>query len=882
LRAVQAGASGTGTAALDLGDVPVAVRRIRSALGLSQEQLARRLGVSFATVNRWERGHAEPSPRSREVLARLRAETATPARPAVTGPLPPDRSTFVGRDRELAELSTLWPPTRLVTLTGPGGIGKTRLATELLRRSGSDGRRLVVVALDLVTEPALLASAIGAALGLPAERAGPAADVVQAVAGLDGVLLLDAAEHLAGEVRALLDRVFAAATPVRVLATSRVPLGVAGEQVWPVPPLRLPDPGLPRVEAEQADAVRLLVTRCRERAAALPGGDAGWRDLVALCRRLDGLPVALELAAGWLSTLTPGQLLGRLGDGTGPLAGPAHRPDPRSTVEWSAGLLATPDRALAGQLSVLIGPFTADDAAAVAGPASDLLGSVRRLVEASWLEPLPDDPDGEPAGWYRMLDPLRDRALSILDEHGAAQTARQRRAELVRELARQVDRRQQDAGWPRLLERRAGTIQAVLTDLANSSAGVTVPAGTGPGGGLPAAAAPGEPTATADGGGPGGMAEEAALVGAEIAVGLLRWWRRSGRGAEGRHWLDLFAGRVGGVARARAWCASAWLALDCADDATAERLAGAARAVLAGTDPRWAGRARTVASRVARRRGDYALARAELVAALDLHRAAGEPAEVALGLTRLGALAAETDDLAAAEAYHTESLDLRQRLGDDRSTATTLCGLAELYRRRLRPDLARAALDRARVLAVGIGDLALRSRVDTELGEVLLDLAEPRAAGDAFRLALETAQGLGSRRAEARALCGIGRALLATNRRGRAVRILQESLALATSVGDSVLLAQVQAALGTLGGEPVPAARAPDGLSARQAEVLGWLAAGLSDKDIARQLGIRASTVQRHIANVYQKLGVRNRAEAARFASVHGIGPGPPTADPPR
>ncbi len=877
---MQAGASGTGTAALDLGDVPVAVRRIRSALGLSQEQLARRLGVSFATVNRWERGHAEPSPRSREVLAQLRAETATPARPAVTDPLPPDRSTFVGRDRELAELGTLWPPTRLVTLTGPGGIGKTRLATELLRRSESDGRRLVVVALDLVTEPALLASAIGAALGLPAERAGPAADVVQALAGLDGVLLLDAAEHLAGEVRALLDRVFAAVTPVRVLATSRVPLGVAGEQVWPVPPLRLPDPGLPRFEAEQADAVRLLVTRSRERAAALPGGDAGWRDLVALCRRLDGLPVALELAAGWLSTLTPGQLLGRLGDGTGPLAGPAQRPDLRSTIEWSAGLLATPDRALAGQLSVLIGPFTVDDAAAVAGPVSDLHGSVRRLVEASWLEPLPDDPDAEPVGWYRMLDPLRDRAMSILDERGA-QVARQRRAELVRELARQVDRRQQGAGWPRLLERRAGTVQAVLTDLADTSAGVTVPAGTGPGG-LPAGAATaaGERTATA-GGGPGGMAEEAALVGAEIAVGLLRWWRRSGRVAEGRHWLDLFAGRVGGVARARAWCASAWLALDCADDAAAERLARDARAALAGTDPRWAGRARTVASRVAGRRGDYPLARAELVAALDLHRAAGEPAEVALALTRLGALAAETDDLAAAEAYHTESLDLRQRLGDDRSTATTLCGLAELYRRRLRPDLAHAALDRARGLAVGIGDLTLRSRVDTDLGEVLLDLAEPRAAGEAFRLALETAQGLGSRRAEARALCGIGRALLATNRRGRAVRILQESLALATSVGDSALLAQVRAALGTLGGEPGPA-RAPDGLSARQAEVLGWLAAGLSDKDIARRLGIRASTVQRHIANVYQKLGVRSRVEAAQFAAVHGIGPGPPAAaDPP-
>ncbi|MEN3361514.1 MAG: hypothetical protein V7637_5496 [Mycobacteriales bacterium] len=856
---MQAGVSDAGAGPSDLGDVPVAVRRIRSALGLSAEQLAHRLGVSFATVNRWERGHAEPSPRSRELLARLRAETAVPAPAAVTDPLPPEPTPFVGRGRELAELGTLWPPTRLVTLTGPAGIGKTRLATELLRRSGPDGRRLVVVALDLVSSPELVAAAIGAALGLRAARpAGPdspVAAVAHAVAGLDGVLLLDAAEHVAAEVRALLDRVFAEPTPVRVLATSRAALGVAGEQVWRVPPLRLPDPGLPRAEAGQVDAVRLLVARARERGAALPGGDAGWRDLVALCRRLGGLPVALELAAGWLSTLTPGQLLARLGDGTEPLAGPdatgPTEPEPalRSTIEWSAGLLATPDRALVSRLSVLIGQFTVDDAAEVAGRASDVPGSVRRLVEASWLTSLPDGADGEPARWFRMPDPLRDWALSTVEVEGAAPAVLRRRVEHVRELARGVDTRRHDGGdasWPRLLDRRAGTIQAVLADFAGAPADATD-----------------------------------AAVGAEIAVGLLRWWRRSGRGVEGRHWLDLFAARVGGVARARARCAAAWLALDGGDDDAADRLARDALGTLTAADPRWAGRARTVTSRVAQRRGDSDLARDELVAALALHRAAAEPAEIALALTRLGALAAATDDLAQAEAYHAESLELRQRLGDDRSTAATLCSLAELYRRRPRPDLARAALERARKLAVRIGDLPLQSRVDTELGEVLLDLAEPQAAGDAFRLALETAQGMGSRRGEARALCGIGRALLAANRRGRAVRILQESLALATSVGDTALLAEVQAALGARGGEPAPP-RPPGGLSARQAEVLGCLAAGLSDQEIARRLGIRSSTVQRHVANVYRKLGVRNRVEAAHFAFVHGLGQRPRAAGAPR
>jgi transcriptional regulator with XRE-family HTH domain len=227
--------------------VPLAtrLRLLRARLGLSQEQLARELGVSFATVNRWEAGRSQPSASAILAIAKLEGQDAE------RGPrgLPLPQSSFVGRGRELAELARLLTRSRLVTLTGPGGAGKTRLAIEAARRwdpegasrPAGDGGGAVFVPLGAVRAPQTAASAAASRLGLRDKPGVPVREaLLAAVRGHPRLLVLDGAEHHRDEVAELAGELLAGAPGLRVLLTSRVVLGVAGEVCWAVPPLDCP------------------------------------------------------------------------------------------------------------------------------------------------------------------------------------------------------------------------------------------------------------------------------------------------------------------------------------------------------------------------------------------------------------------------------------------------------------------------------------------------------------------------------------------------------------------------------------------------------------------------------------------------------------------
>jgi predicted ATPase/DNA-binding SARP family transcriptional activator len=424
-------------------------------------------------------------------------EPASPEPPAPQarrgrGNLPGPLTSFVGREEELAQILKLLGQQRLLTLTGPGGVGKTRLAVEAGRRrilaGDSDAPDAVwLVELAGLTDERLIALAVLATLGLGErprlDRDGPphltvgaddAADrLVAALERHRTLLVLDNCEHLAGPVAALADRLLAACPGVRVLATSREPLRVPGEVRWPVPALPVPPPGPLRPE-ELAGfaAARLFLERA---AAAVPGfavGDEADAAAVAeVCRRLDGLPLAIELAAARVGALPPRELAARLDDRFRLLTAGARTALPRqqtlrAVVDWSWELLDPSERAVLRRLAAFAGGCTLDAAEAVCSgpdlPAAAVAEAVAGLVDKSLVTVgptpappalwwpgiealgLPPPPEPEPAGGtvrYSLLETVRAYATERLAAAGEADRAAGAHAEWCVRLAETAEPR---------------------------------------------------------------------------------------------------------------------------------------------------------------------------------------------------------------------------------------------------------------------------------------------------------------------------------------------------------------------------------------------------------------------------------------------------------
>jgi predicted ATPase/DNA-binding CsgD family transcriptional regulator len=828
----------------------------------------------------------------------------------VHGNLSEEPNSFIGRELELTELRRLIGSARALTLCGPGGIGKTRLALRMLAALADDYPDGVwFVELADLRQPELVVSRICSVLGVTEEPGRPLVETLEYALRSRRVLLgLDNCEHLIGSCAWVCQRLLAGAPELRVVATSREPLRVAAETVWQVPPLSVP------VEASTEsircfEAVRLFADRA---AAAHPGFDvdqANAAAVAAICRALDGLPLAIELAAPWVRVLSVEQIAARLGDRFQLLTSddrtaPHRQRTQRAAIDWSYDLLTEPERVLLRRLSVFVGwslEMAEQVCASADLPADEILDLLTALVDKSLVAV-----DGEVVGQtrYRMLATIRDYAASRLAEATEAAATQQRLCDYALAFAEHsmlVGMAMVTAPWSarvdvfRRFDADADNLRQVLRWCLET-----------------------------------GDAES----GLRICTAVRPCWIVRGLFAEGAEWFDSFLrldeAEVADAVRGPALAGRAQLAL-ASDPAEAERYAMAALELCwaAGAEF-WTAATLNLLTEIALHSGRTAEAVSRAEEALTIARKTRDRWNEGYALGTQAAAVAGRGNLAAAQQLGEAALVIMRELDQLWGVARTLLGLGDLARltgefdrarqryaealgalRQLhsRPEIARCLVGLGRI-AMDTGDLALARQYLAESLE-LSDLTGSRigvvrgleafaalairedwpdravqltAAAGALRTAahlpepprarvqriLDAAAGLGEHAIDRLWAAGgsmgsaaaVALALAAPPPPAAATDVLHREVA--GSCRQAAPAAQKPQAAGHI--RPTGQVPAPGRLTPRERQVVALIAEGCTNKAIAQRLYISQATAARHVANILAKLGFTSRAQIAAWA----------------
>jgi predicted ATPase/DNA-binding CsgD family transcriptional regulator len=847
--------------------------------------------------------------------------------------LPPFLTPLIGREHEVAEVCGLLerPDVRLLTLTGAAGVGKTRLAVEAatrLRDAFPNG--ICFVQCAPIRDPTLVVPAIADALEIT--EMGPLSVLERVEMALQErhlLVLLDNFEQVVLAAPSLID-LLAACSGLTLLVTSRAVLHVRGEQQYELPPLALPAgtaPAAPEALAHYG-AVALFLERARAVQPALTLTEANAPAIVGICQCLDGLPLALELAAARLKLLSPADLLCRLTSRLtvltqGARDAPLRQQTLRTTLAWSYELLTAAEQHLFRRLSVFEGgcPLEALEAleGTLGGGAVPVLDGVAALVDQSLVHASRREGEG---ARVVMLETIREYGLECLC--ACRELEQTRRAHAAYYLALAEEAESQVAG-----PEQVRWVQRVAREQANLSAAMQW------------TLAPGE----------GGPAMEVAL---RLAGALRVYWRVLGQVQEGRAFLEqvLAASQdLPTAARARALragAALAWMQGDYARTAALSQealswcqthgdLEGSVDALVFLGLAEWeqghapAARARAeealslaratghrggiaepllVLSWIARSQGQYAYSRALLEESLALTRQQGEQRASALllaYLAQVNLLAGE--DLAMVEGQLQECLAQAQALGYQEARARALCCLGQAALARGEGELARAQVEESLTLFRALGHRRGIAETLCSLGQVLLVQGEGEAAGERYAESLVLAQALGAHEILATSLEGMAALVAAGGESLRAARLwgtvesIREvqgvprpeahragyELAVATArlrvealafarawtTGRALSIEQVLCPLERpVRLQQVPVVSqpvAPAGLSAREVEVLRLVAQGQTNYQIARALSLSKKTVDNHLTHILRKTTCDNRAAVTAFAIRHGL-----------
>jgi non-specific serine/threonine protein kinase len=778
-------------------------------------------------------------------------EPETGAEPAPIVPqrpphnLPLALTSFIGREREIAEVERLLEDNRLLTLTGPGGCGKTRLtlavAAEVVE-SFQDGAWWVGLA--SLSDPDLVAQAVASSLDVREAPGRPASEVLRAhLENRDLLLVLDNCEHLIDACAALAETLLRSCPSLKLLATSREPLGIAGETSWLVPPLSLPDPGdLPPIEQlVRYEAIGLFVERAKAVASNFELTRQNAPAVARVCQRLDGIPLAIELAAARTRVLSAEQISGRLDESLRLLGTESRRADPhqqtlRATIDWSHGLLPEEEQILFRRLSVFSGGFTLEAAEAVCADEGieqeDVLDLLSRLVDKSLVLVAVQDDEAR----YRLLETIRQYGRERLDELSEEQTIRRQHAHFFLEFAERVEPmiNGKDRGfWLDRLDAEHDNLRATLA---------------------------------------WSREEGEEEVGLRLAGSLSWFWYHREYWSEWRGWLDgalairESTGEPAHTApRAKALSGGGFLAWMQGDQATARSQLEESVALWREVgDKQELAQALRFLSGSFESQGDYGAARPLAEESVDLFREGEDRFGLGITLSRLGITALAQGDNSAARAALEEGVAICREIDDDWALALALRNLGIGAFREGDHEEAVARLAESLTVLQETGNPLYMQNLELLAAAVSMQ-GDHRRAASLFGAAEALREAVGA------FVLPLYRAEYDRGVAAARAGLTEATFNAAWSEGQAMTPEQaVEYALG----KQEAASASPKNtalLSTREAEVLVLVAEGLTDPQVAERLYLSPRTVGQHLRSIYRKLGVPSRAAAAREALQRGL-----------